>query len=670
MISTTLKRRSFAAGIAAGALAGRSGAAHAAYAPALTGSPTVGFGTSLSTLYTGSHSHWLQPWREMMATRSFARIQDGIGLNCDSSYPQSLAMFAAAGFRHVRVQILWSLASYDDPATISLAGNAEIVTFVQAAQAAGLRPLVNVQAFDQSPCPFQLLIATATGAIGASDTTITLSSVERLSVGLSGLTGYFTSPTQTSLDYLSTTQVMCPGLITAIDGNEVTLSRPVGLAIPAGASLVLNTLLYKPWSEIGTADYDATMAGWTTYLGAISTFMQSVLGTAGASDLGFDLELWNETSFGSSFLDINNYYSSPIVPEQYVNGIPAVIPDIVAQSSAYVLANPTQFSGVRVTDGFASVSPMQAASTEPAAVTALSKHPYPSPVTYPAADPGSGGLDANGNATSFIPSYTIYTHEYFSTGISPFTLARDITTETNNFGGILHGQMARTVNGVAAPVSVWFTEFGTATANEGVTDPDDIAYLTAKGLLRALFFNLGIGVERLYAFTGVGDTTDLALVPSSAPTTPTMAVTALQSALSFIQGSVTGDQAGTLPAYSYITALFSGSPQTLFSGNGSTACPDFVQPADYVFIPIQVTPTRTAFVHWFTGVDMRITQTEGLGIALQITGLTSSATATVSAYSPIGNFMVPISVWGQTADAIGVYTYADDCPVIIVVDQT
>ncbi len=665
MIGSILTRRTFSASAAAGLIAGRArAAAPSAAAPQLTASPTTGFGTSVSTLYTGSHSHWLQPWRDLVATRSLAAFQGGIGLNCDPGYPSSLSMFASAGFRHVRVSLLWALASYDNPGTISLADNAETVTFVRAAQAAGLRPLVLAQAIDQGPCPYQLIETEASGAVDASATTITLASAKGLKVGYSGLTGYFTSPTQTSLDYLSPVQIMAPALITNIKGKTITLSKPVGIPIPAEATLVFNQLLYKPWSEIGTADYNATMAGWTSYLGAISTFMQTVLGTAGAADLGFDLELWNETSFGSSFLDINNYYASPVVPEQYVGGVPAVIPDIVAQSSAYILANPAAFSGVRVTDGFASVSPMQASSSEPAAVSALSKHPYPAPVVFPDADPGYGGLDATGNATNFVPSYTIYTHEYFSTGINPFTLSRDIATVANDFGGVAHGQYARTINGAVAPVSVWFTEFGTA--SEGVTDPDALATLTAKGFLRALFFNLGIGVERLYVFTGVGDVTQLALVPSSAPTTPTLPVAALQAALSFMQGSAGADQAGTLVPHGYSIEV--GGGETLFSGNGTAACPDFVQPADYVLVPIQITPTRTAFVHWFAALDMR-SDMSPIGIELVLTGMPAGQ-PTLSTLDPIGGVTVPITLLGQSDGALTVATSATDRPTIFVVDQT
>ena len=603
----------------------------------------------------------------MVANTSLAAFAGGIGLNLDPGYPQSLPMFAAAGFRHVRVSLFWSLMSYTT-GTISTASNQSVVNFLVAAQSAGLRPLVLLQAFDQGPCPYTQTLVKTANAIAATDTTITLTTSPTLTVGLSGLTGFVTSATQANIAYTTSNNVMCATLVTAVSGRQITLSKPVGTNIPAGATLVINTLLHKPWSAKGSSDYNNTMNGWLAYLGAASTFMQSVLGTAGASDLGFDIEIWNETSFGSDFLDINNYYSSQQVAEQYVNGIPAVIPDIVAQSSAYIEANPTQFAGVRVSDGFASVSPIQASSSEPVAVSALSKHPYPSPLSYPSDDDGYDGLDVDGNVTSFIPTYDIYTHEYFSTAINPFTLARDISTTTNSFGGVDHGQNARTINGAVAPVSVWMTEIGTATGNIGVTDPNAIALLTAKGTLRALFFNLGIGVERVYVFTGIGDTTSLALVPTSAPTTPTLVLTALKDALAFIAGNDAGASAGTLAYLGYSLAFAGGStPALLFDGNGGTT-PDFVQPSDHVLIPVQVTPTRTAFIHWFSALDMRNTMSS-VPVVLTLVGL-PGGTPVLTAFDPIGNASVPAVLSAQGDGALTINTMASDSPFILVVDQT
>ena len=137
---------------------------------------TSGFPTPVAALWTGSHSHWLQPWREMVCTQSLATIENGIGLNTDPSHPESLPMFVAAGFRHVRVSLMWSQASYNNPTLISESANASTVAFIKAAKAAGLRPLVMIQAIDQGPCPYETAVLDVAAPVSPSDTTLTLSS--------------------------------------------------------------------------------------------------------------------------------------------------------------------------------------------------------------------------------------------------------------------------------------------------------------------------------------------------------------------------------------------------------------------------------------------------------------------------------------------------------------
>ena len=230
-------------------------------APATT--TTIGYPADVSVIYTGAHSHWLQPWRDMVATRTFAAFSGGIGLNSDPDYPQSLAMFAAAGFRHVRVSLFWGSATFGAQTfALGTSTNATTASFIQAAKAAGLRPLVLAQAFDQVPCPNQQIEVTTANAIAATDTAITVSSTTGLTVDYSGLTGWVLGVQSVSINFVSSDNVMCASIVTAIEGNQLTLSKPVGVAIPAGATLIMNTLQFKPWSQPGSTEYQATMNGW------------------------------------------------------------------------------------------------------------------------------------------------------------------------------------------------------------------------------------------------------------------------------------------------------------------------------------------------------------------------------------------------------------------------
>jgi hypothetical protein len=52
-------------------------------------------------------------------------------------------------------------------------------------------------------------------------------------------------------------------LITAVDGNTVTLSKPLPKALAANTRVSMATLKYRPFSPLGTADYvQFEKVGW------------------------------------------------------------------------------------------------------------------------------------------------------------------------------------------------------------------------------------------------------------------------------------------------------------------------------------------------------------------------------------------------------------------------
>jgi hypothetical protein len=87
-------------------------------------------------------------------------------------------------------------------------------------------------------------------------------------------------------------------LITAVNGNTVTLSVPLPIALAAGQSLSMATLKYRPFSVPGSADYNETLAGWKAYVLTIGQLTTKYLGAG-----RFDLEVWNELTFGSNLAD-------------------------------------------------------------------------------------------------------------------------------------------------------------------------------------------------------------------------------------------------------------------------------------------------------------------------------------------------------------------------------
>ena len=121
-----LKRRAVTGALAASPLATvRAAAADAPTSPSsgTPPGPPGGFPAPVTAIWTGAHSHWLQPWRTMLAPRTLDAIERGLGIqNNDLDHPESLALFARSGFRHVRIGLNWSFVAFDDPDVSEVVG--------------------------------------------------------------------------------------------------------------------------------------------------------------------------------------------------------------------------------------------------------------------------------------------------------------------------------------------------------------------------------------------------------------------------------------------------------------------------------------------------------------------------------------------------------------------
>jgi hypothetical protein len=80
--------------------------------------------------------------------------------------------------------------------------------------------------------------------------------------------------------------------------------------LKAGEEISLATLKYPPLYPVGTPEFEETAAGWVRYALLIARIARQ----EGLTD--FDLEFWNELSFGSNFVHVNSYYDPPIVTER------------------------------------------------------------------------------------------------------------------------------------------------------------------------------------------------------------------------------------------------------------------------------------------------------------------------------------------------------------------
>ncbi|HEX5223865.1 MAG TPA: hypothetical protein VFW29_01930, partial [Solirubrobacteraceae bacterium] len=248
--------------------------------------------------------------------------------------------------------------------------------------------------------------------------------------------------------------------------------------------------------------------GWLDYVRVVCREAEAIAGPG-----GYDLEIWNELSFGSKFLNASNY-GAPVgngttAARNKARVTKAVMKALLDETTYWVHAHDP---GVGISDGFASESPFPSGLGAPIGLTALSKHPYAGGRTYPAAY--KVGFDVPVNALGvqdltpkpkppykplFVPSYSMLLPEYMLTASSTETLIRDIAPITTEIYGLVHGREVGPRGG--APVQKWITEYNLSPPM-GITglSPADVAHFRAKALLRSLVAMSAKGIARDYFF--------------------------------------------------------------------------------------------------------------------------------------------------------------------------
>ncbi len=437
----------------------------------------------LTRVSFGSYSHWLQPWRAYLETMPASRFLNGLGIvlntHRNEDVDQLLRMCTKTGFKHVRIEIGWGHLAFDDESRINNA--ARITPRLLAARKHGLRPLILLNGHHGAPCPLKSFerVVTADAAIGARE--VVLDRVDGLVVGHSGLNS-------------AGHPVAAEWLVTSINGNKVTLSKPLSEPMAAGTRVRMTTLKYAPFGPADTPEGRATLDGWKRYTTTIARFAAETLGTAGGDDLGFDLEIWNEMSFGSNFIHQRRYYDP--LPRSYKES--EVYLNIVRATAEAAVEAAGLFKGVRLVNGFSNTLPWPASSEMPPRVTALSHHPYAGRRAYPATKPKGSALNALGlkDASGFEPAYEQCFPEYYASAIQTETLVRDMAPLTTTIHRVEHGRLTRPDH----PCWCWITEVNYAPGKDGVADPQRALELKAKAIARYFCFYLNKGVERLYLY--------------------------------------------------------------------------------------------------------------------------------------------------------------------------
>lgn len=414
-----------------------------------------------------------QPWRSYLEATPAQTYLGGVGVVWNSDVPgrsaeQVAAELSEAGFRRVRLEVPWSSLRWDEQGLTPEAG-ARVATILRALRAHGLRPDILLNAHQGAPGPMDV----------AEWRTASRSAPGSREIALQGpLTGL--EPGWSEVLSLGDSAHAGP-LITHVSSDDtVTLSRPAGREVPAGVVLQIARLKYLPLFPVGAAEFERTADGWLRYVDCVVRLTTDNYGD------DFDLEIWNELSFGSDFLDINNYYSPPVI---------APGPDFLhAGGAAWELARRTSAEvrrldpAARVIWGFSNTSFFHTAVRDlPPGIHGQSYHPYGTgPRCYAKLAVGRDRYNADG----FVPDGCAVMPEGWA---HTFQQTETLMRLLNPVARAAHPPQMQHFEHL-------ITEHGFSPRELGVVDRTAALRAKEKFLLRAPLFWLNKGIAGLFVY--------------------------------------------------------------------------------------------------------------------------------------------------------------------------
>lgn len=611
--------------------------------------------TQQTDLGFGARSHWLQPWRAYQETTPASKLLDALGININGVPTQNVPAVAqllhAAGFHRARYEIGWCNISYDNPNAFT--NPQPILATLRAFKAADLRPLILLNANEGCPGPlrhFQLRL-TAPAQKGARTLQLDPASAGQVVPGYTGLD--------------STTRYEAAAyIVTSVSGTTATLSRPLAVGLKAGAYWA-STLRYEPFRRQGDPGYARTLAGWLSYVGTVGRTVKSVLG-----DENLDVEVWNELTFGSDFLDINNYYSPAVAKggQDYRALLEATVNYIRSPSSG--------IDRIGIGNGFCNQWPWCSGAISVPGLTAMDHHPYAGRKVFPrdavingnmpfnALGQPDGWRDKQHNAhDNWIPSYTAFFPEYYLTAIQTETLIRDLSPIATPIYGAMHGRFTHPAG--SPPVQNWITEVS--------LDPSGIPAsvlprFKAKEALRYITSYVNKGANALYLYSA-GDGAS-AFVDPTAPGGGT-ALTALHRLTATLKQGATPI---TKPQSVSLEAVTGSTDDVQFAGDGTAVHPPLYD-ADVVgYFPYQTSNTRVAIALYVMTRDLMHVYQPSLGAGdparydmpperfrLTLDGVETLGRS-ISLFDPLDGTSDPVQVVSRSGDELVVDVPLTDSP--------
>jgi hypothetical protein len=497
-----------------------------------------------TTIPFGLISYFAHPWRSYMDTWPASHFTTSLGYvdNVVPKHAEAVCqVMSESGIRYARYEIGWGNLNWDDKLPDPHRANA--IARLRLYKKYGIRPLILLNSHHAAPCPYKHVWVEVLADVKKGDRTLQLKDT-------AGIVPWYTGPMYGG-EYCA-----AKPLITSVDPDGTAhLSMPMPEELKKGRAAFV-VLKYQPLQGAVRKDgtpvpaVQETLAGWKRYVAEVAEVAVEALGTRGAADAGFDVEVWNEMTFGSNFLDINRYCDPPLAfskPLEYTISRPAsaqVVPGAQAtfttQGAGALLAGTADFyrehakdyPGVVVDNGLGNQWPWNGGYDAWPGQGAFSRHYYHggwrdiSPTKNSRGDLDT--IDALGRrdgkrpdkpkdwydivpGSNFIPTMRVGLPEWHHCGFQTENLARDVQPDSRVTGMGRHGRYSH--NGDFHTQQLWETEvnYGRADffdrffAETKVPRNDPRAYaldnhMLSKMTLRQYVFHNHKGLGRLYMF--------------------------------------------------------------------------------------------------------------------------------------------------------------------------
>lgn len=606
----------------------------------------------------GIISYFNMPWRSYMDTWPASRMTNfcGTQFNVDLKYTDALCqLLQESGIRNMRVEVGWGNMGWDDDLTPD--ARSRFFRLLAILKKHGIRPLILLNAHHGAPCPMREIQVELAADARKGDRMLKLKDASLIRPGYTGIR--------------NPAYIAAYPMITRVDADgTATLSSGLPEDIKAGPYTLIE-LKYQPFQGAKLKDGSPrpaaleTFDGWMRYAAHVGQFVRKALGTVNKADSGFDVEVWNEQSFGSNFLDINNYYDEKfefLEPFVYKHERPiqaGYTPNarlkfeesnyrysILPGTIDYFNNSSNGFCGVHVISGFANQWPWDSGSGLWDGQAGFSRHYYTGAISdispeIPLYKDNFGVVDATGKfegksngkdwatvepGSFFVPKFRLGCPEFMFTGFKTEHITRDLMPDSRLV--LFQGHGRYTHNGDFRTAEVWQSEvnfdrsqfINSVKSETGAKDDDPTlqaldSHIAGKMLLRQYLFQASKGLHRIFLFSPQADRYSLGMLPEAFYKALDNNNYQLNGAVRktvppefaglgwFVKQMDAGQKIQTTRALQ-VKELVELKPRLAYAGDGTSAHPNRWNRDFFAFMPYQLSANQFVIPYYVTTLDV------------------------------------------------------------------